>query len=67
MKDSGLMNIRQKVMKSKGPLYFEIQDDGMLCYKDRKVIPADVEMKERILNEAHDTPYTVYPGSTKMY
>jgi hypothetical protein len=25
------------------------------------------EIKELILKEAHETPYTIHPGSTKMY
>lgn len=39
----------------------------MLYYKVRKVIPNIVELKEKILREAHCTSCTAHPGSTKMY
>ena len=30
-------------------------------------MPNDVEIKRKILSEAHESPYTVHPGATKMY
>jgi len=30
-------------------------------------VPNDKEIKQRILEEAHRSPYTIHPGSTKMY
>ena len=35
--------------------------DGRVC------VPNDGESKEHILYEAHHMPYSVHPGSTKMY
>ena len=31
------------------------------------MVPKDSEFKERIMAEAHAAPYSVHPGSTKMY
>ena len=30
-------------------------------------MPNDEEVKKQILYEAHNTPYTMHPGTTKMY
>jgi len=30
-------------------------------------VPDVAEIKEEIMQEAHCTPYTAHPGSTKMY
>ncbi|KAL5574078.1 hypothetical protein UlMin_023675 [Ulmus minor] len=41
--------------------------DGVLDFKGRLCIPDNDELKEQILSEAHTTPYSVHPGTTKMY
>ena len=46
---------------------FSITDDGIIRYKGRLCVPFDKAMKGDILEEAHTTPYSVHPGSTKMY
>ncbi|KAL6580190.1 hypothetical protein OROMI_008214 [Orobanche minor] len=45
----------------------KISTDGALLYGDRLCVPDDKALKEEILYEAHNTPYTAHPGSTKMY
>jgi hypothetical protein len=39
----------------------------MLWYKKRLCVLKVKEIKELILREAHDSTYSIYPGSTKMY
>jgi hypothetical protein len=39
----------------------------MLWYKKRLCVPEVKEIRELILREAHDSAYSIYPGSTKMY
>jgi hypothetical protein len=47
---------------------FYIANDGVLKTKDdRTVIPNDADLRREILDEAHQTRYTVHPGNTKMY
>ena len=46
---------------------FRIGTDGILRIGDRVCIPNDSELRELILNEAHSTPYSIHPGTTKMY
>lgn len=41
--------------------------DSVLYFKNRLCIPHNDELRKRILTEAHDTPYTAHPGTTKMY
>jgi hypothetical protein len=39
----------------------------MLWYNGRLCVPNIEELKQCILKEAHDTPYSIHPGGTKMY
>ncbi|XP_035546569.1 uncharacterized protein LOC118348622 [Juglans regia] len=66
-RDPKLLAIRKKVRKSKGPLHYSLDKDGILRFRDRRVISQDSEFNERILAEAHAAPYSVHLGSTKMY
>lgn len=44
-----------------------ISDDGYLYYSKRICVPNTGELKQSILIEAHNSPYAMHPGSTKMY
>lgn len=46
---------------------FTIKGDGSLWYGKRLCVPNDPELKREIMEEAHETSYSVHPGSTKMY
>jgi hypothetical protein len=48
-------------------LEFNISNDGALRFGNRLCVPKDSTIKREILEEAHHSPYTVHPGSTKMY
>ncbi|XP_062112467.1 uncharacterized protein LOC133823622 [Humulus lupulus] len=39
----------------------------ILKFNGRICVPAREDIKNKIMNEAHNTPYTVHPSSTKMY
>ena len=65
-KDSNLHKIRATVEAGTEPK-FKIHDDGSLRFENRVRVPNDEELKRKILKEAHNTSYTVHPGSTKMY
>ncbi|KAL4283832.1 hypothetical protein GQ457_16G018880 [Hibiscus cannabinus] len=49
------------------PTDFRFRDEGVLCFKDRIVVPDDGELRQTILTEAHSSPFSMHPGSTKMY
>nr|GFC83987.1 retrotransposon protein, putative, Ty3-gypsy subclass [Tanacetum cinerariifolium] len=36
-------------------------------YDTRLVVPNDVSLREALLTEAHSSPFSIHPGSTKMY
>lgn len=46
---------------------YHIRDDGILCYRNRVCVPNNLDLKGKILSEAHQSKYTVHPGNTKMY
>ena len=52
--------------KSEESFEFNVKD-GILRMGDRLCIPNKPELKQLILSEAHNTPYSVHPGSTKMH
>ena len=60
-------------MKQKGELEsgkvndFSVSRNGMLKFKERICVPIDEELKREILTEAHNTLYSVHPGTTKMF
>ena len=41
--------------------------DGIVRYRDHLWVPSDDSLRDLIMKEAHDTPYSIHPGSTKMY
>nr|GFA26190.1 retrotransposon protein, putative, Ty3-gypsy subclass [Tanacetum cinerariifolium] len=46
---------------------FHLDDDNVLWQNTRLVVPNDVSLGEALLTEAHSSPFSVHPGSTKMY
>ncbi|KAK1682387.1 hypothetical protein QYE76_043235 [Lolium multiflorum] len=46
---------------------FSIDAEGVLWYKGRLCVPNIEDLKQLIMKEAHDTPYSIHPGGTKMY
>jgi hypothetical protein len=42
-------------------------EDGTLWFKYRLVMPKKEALKNKILDEAHTSRYSIHPGSTKMY
>jgi hypothetical protein len=46
---------------------FELREENSLWFQNRICVPDIPEIKGVILREAHQTPYSIHPGSTKMY
>ena len=44
-----------------------LDDQGVLWFKNRLVVPKDMELRKRILDEAHTSMFTMHPGNNKMY
>jgi hypothetical protein len=49
------------------PSEFHLGDFNSLWFHDRICVPDIPEIKELILKDAHETPYSIHPGGTKMY
>nr|GFC74604.1 retrotransposon protein, putative, Ty3-gypsy subclass [Tanacetum cinerariifolium] len=46
---------------------FSVDDDGVMWFEDRLCVPSDQALPEKVMTKAHSSPFTVHPGSTKMY
>ncbi|GJV80210.1 retrotransposon protein, putative, ty3-gypsy subclass [Tanacetum coccineum] len=46
---------------------FRVDDEGVVWFEDRLCVPNDQALREKVMMEAHSSPFTIHPGSTKMY
>ena len=58
--------MKSKVQKGSNT-QFSLSEDGTLVYGSRICVPKVEHLKNTLMNEAHNSPYTMHPGSTKMY
>ncbi|WVZ58110.1 hypothetical protein U9M48_008416, partial [Paspalum notatum var. saurae] len=58
--------IRESLKKGEAPNFKE-DEQGTLWYKNRICVPNVDSIWKLILSKAHDTAYSIHPGSTKMY
>ncbi|XP_050238190.1 uncharacterized protein LOC126687677 [Mercurialis annua] len=58
--------MRRKLEQAKHD-QFVLRDDGLLLNDSRVYVPNVEYLREDILEEAHNAPYSMHPGSTKMY
>jgi hypothetical protein len=66
LKDEKLREIAKNIVKGKSPV-FHMDDNGTLWFGKRLCVPEDKTIREAILCEAHESAYSIHPGSTKMY
>ena len=64
--DKGILNIKKNIESGKAKC-FSVNDAGVVYFDDRLVVPKTGNVKELILHEAHESPISIHPGSTKMY
>ena len=64
--DGELWAIQQKI-RDHSESDFYVDDKGVLWFRGRLCVPKVQELKEEILAEAHNSPFSIHPGSTKMY
>ena len=64
----GMEKIRQRLRESDPRVAcFQLDSEGVLWFKNRLVVPKDLELRKQILDEAHLSRYSIHPGSNKMY
>ncbi|WVZ50918.1 hypothetical protein U9M48_002123 [Paspalum notatum var. saurae] len=64
--DKGMAHIRDEI-DDKKKARFKLDEEGVLWFKNRLVVPKDMEPRKKILDEAHTSMFTLHPGSNKMY
>ena len=64
--DQECMGIKKRILDGEDMRY-KINGTGLLCFEERIWIPMDEALKEAILHEAHNSRFSVHPGSTKMF
>ncbi|WVZ88900.1 hypothetical protein U9M48_035367 [Paspalum notatum var. saurae] len=61
-----IKEIRELIKLDKAP-GFRVNADGTVWHGDRICVPNIKSIRDLILKEAHETAYSIHPGSEKMY
>jgi ribonuclease HI len=64
--DEKIAEYKKLITLGKVPDFME-DEQGTVWFKNRVCVPEIKELRETILNEAHNSAYSIHPGSTKMY
>jgi hypothetical protein len=64
--DAKIQEIKDLITEGRGPDFTE-DEQGTIWFMNRICVPDIDSLRETILKEAHDSVYSIYPGSTKMY
>jgi hypothetical protein len=64
--DAKIQEIKDLITEGRGSEFTE-DKQGTIWFKDRICVPEIDSLCETILKEAHDSDYSMHPGSTKMY
>jgi hypothetical protein len=64
--DAKIQEIKDLITKGRGPKFTK-DEQGTMWFKDGICVPDIESLRETILKEAHDSDYSIHPGSTKMY
>jgi hypothetical protein len=60
-----IQEIREQIKEDNAP-GFSINEQGMLLYKKCLCVLEVKETRELILHKAHDSAYSIHPGSTRI-
>jgi hypothetical protein len=64
--DEKINEIRQLILEGRGKDFRE-DAEGVVWFKDCLCVPNVQSIRELILKEAHESVYSIHPGSEKMY
>jgi hypothetical protein len=64
--DLKIPHIKKLMAEGRGP-HFSIDEQGVMKYKNRLVVPGNEELRRKILDEAHQSKLSIHPESNKMY
>ncbi|KAL2233225.1 UNVERIFIED_CONTAM: Transposon Tf2-12 polyprotein [Sesamum indicum] len=65
-RDAFLLRMLERIRLGK-KTNFSIRADGVIANGGRVCVPDTDGLREAILQEAHNSPYAMHPGTTKMY
>jgi hypothetical protein len=63
--DAEIARLMERARKEQLP-DLRTDEQGVLWFKNRLCVPMG-EAREVLLNEAHNSAYSIHPGTTKMY
>ena len=66
LEDARIKEIKELMEIGKAPEFTE-DEQGTIWFRKRICVPEVDHLREKILKEAHDSAYSIHPGSTKMY
>lgn len=61
--DKSLAEIREKKKIDEAPNY-QVDKDGVIWFKDLLLVPNQKDIKDLLMQEAHESAYSIHPGST---
>jgi hypothetical protein len=64
--NEGMGKIQARKIKGEAK-EFTIDDDGTIWFGKCLVVPKNFELRQKILAEAHESQFSIHPGSNKMY
>jgi hypothetical protein len=66
LEDVEIREMRDTMERGKAPDFME-DDQGTIWFKNMICVPDVGDLRKAILRKAHDSAYSIHPGSTKMY
>jgi hypothetical protein len=66
LKDPKIQEMKELMEAGKAPDFTE-DEHGTVWFRKRIYVPDVDDLREKILQEAHDSPYSIHPSCTKMY
>ena len=64
--DKRIFHIKEKI-KEEPSKHFRVDEQGVLWFDDRLVVPKDRELRNKLMDEAHLSKLSIHLGSSKMY
>ena len=64
--DAKVKEIKGLISEGRAPGFTE-DELGIIWFENQICVPEDDDLREKILKEAHESIYSIHPGSTKMY
>ncbi|KAA3460485.1 DNA/RNA polymerases superfamily protein [Gossypium australe] len=62
-----VLSARRLQVQNGGLEGYSLSSDEVLCFQGKACMPKDVELRQKILQDAHSSPHAMHPGGSKMY